>query len=418
MITGMVVEIKAKTCIILTPDGQFREIPLPPGGVRLGEEISYAPRRRHPIWQPVMAAACLLILLGAGLLYHGWLTRAVAFVSMDINPSVEMVLDRREYVCEAKGLNAAGEILLSRAMVVGRPLEEAINTLLTRAVQSSYLLPSQNNVVLTTITTKNGQEPALQPGKIYQTIVESLQSTGVPAEVVVETAAPEIRRQARKLGLSTGRYLIHVEGSKKGLDIGLEELKREGMASLEKKKGIVIGEVLGKRGYTGWVNLPKPVSQPGPEAGSNHRSPGLVNSKGLERVSITEDKTPRKHSGAGTPGQKTGAPVKPVLPDDVRELPGLRIQGDPPPGYDQEHNGIKERNINKEVNKNKEPDGKGLHDNDNQELRDSKDLSGTTERDQDLRNNKELKDNKDRKSNQGSDDNKAALPGSRPGGRM
>jgi hypothetical protein len=360
-----------------------------------------------------VAAACLLILLGAGLLYHGWLTRAVAFVSMDINPSVEMALDRREYVCEARGLNTAGEILLSRAAVLGRPVEEAIATILTRAVQANYLLPSQNNIVLTTITTKNGQEPALQSGKIYQTIFKSLQSTGVPAEVVVETATPEIRRQARKLGLSTGRYLIHVEGSKKGLDIGLEELKREGIASLEKRKGIVIGEVLGKHGYTGWVDLPKPVSQPGPEARSNHRSPGSVNNKGLERVSITEDKAPRVHPGAGTPAQKTSVPVKPVLPDDAREQPGLRIQGISPHGNDQEHNGIKERNINKEVNKNEEPEGKGLHDNDNQELRDNKDLPGTTDRDQDFRINKELKDNKDRKNNQNGDHNKAALPASR-----
>ncbi|NHM26053.1 anti-sigma factor domain-containing protein [Desulfofundulus sp. TPOSR] len=413
MITGIVVEIKAKTCIILTPDAQFREIPLPAGGVRLGEEICYIHRKRPVFWQSLMAAACLLILLGAGLLYHDWLSQAVAFVSMDINPSVEMALDRREYVCEARGLNTAGEILLSRAAVLGRPVEEAIATILTRAVQSNYLLPSQNNVVLTTITTKNGREPALQPGEIYQTIVKSLQSTGVPAEVVVETATPEIRRQARKLGLSTGRYLIHVEGSKKGLDIGLEELKREGIASLEKKKGIVIGEVLGEHGYTGWVDLPKPVSQPGPEARSNHPPSGSVNNKGLERVSITEDKAPRVHPGASTPAQKTSVPVKPVLPDDAREQPGLRTQGVSPHGNDQEHSGIKERNINKEINKNEEQEGKGLHDNDNQELRDNKVLPGTTDRDQDFRINKELKDNKDRKNNQNGDHNKAALPDSR-----
>ncbi|SHJ18810.1 anti-sigma factor domain-containing protein [Desulfofundulus thermosubterraneus] len=415
MVTGIVVEIKAKTCIILTPDAQFREIPLPTGGVRLGEEICYIPRRRTIFWQSLMAAACLLILLGAGLLYHGWLTQAVAYVSMDINPSVEMALDRREYVCEAKGLNAAGEILLSRAAVLGRPVEEAIATILIRAVQSNYLLPSQNNVVLTTITPKNGREPALQPGEIYQTIVKSLQSTGVPAEVVVETATPEIRRQARKLGLSTGRYLIHVEGSKKGLDIDLEELRREGMASLEKKKGIVIGEVLGKNGYTGWVDLPKSVSRPGPEARSNHRSPGLVNNKGLKRVSITEDKVSRTHSGTSTPVQKTSIPVKRVVPDDARGLPGLRVQGVPPHGNDQEHNGIKERNI-----KTEEPDGKGLYDNDNEVLRDNKDLPSTTDRDQDLHNNKKLKDNIDRKNNQNSDynNNKATLPDSRPSGRM
>ncbi|MGB9802698.1 anti-sigma factor domain-containing protein [Desulfofundulus sp.] len=338
MVTGIVVEIKTKTCIILTPDARFQEIPLPAGGVRLGEEICYVPRRHSMFRQLVLTAACLLIFLGAGLLYHGWSARAVAFVSMDINPSVEMSVDRREFVCEAKALNADGEILLSRAGILGRPVEEAINTLLARAVQSGYLLPFQENVVLTAVTTKHGQEAELQAGKIYRTIVKSLQSTGVPAEVVVETATPEIRRQAMKLGLSTGRYLLHVEGRKKGLDIGLEELKRESMASLEKKKGMVIGEVLGKHGCAGRVVLPGAVSRPGSETRSLHRSPGLANTKGLERVSITEDKAPRVHPGAGTPVQKRSLPVKYAVPDEAREQPGphtTRVV--PPPGYDQEH---------------------------------------------------------------------------------
>ncbi|WP_242655947.1 anti-sigma factor domain-containing protein [Desulfofundulus australicus] len=324
MLTGIVVEVKARSCIILTPDAQFREIPLPAGGARPGEEVSFSFRRRPVYWQSLLVAASLLLILGAGLFYRGWLNQAVAFVSLDINPSVEMALDRRELVCQARGLNAAGKDLLSRVPVLGLPVEKAIDSLLDRAVQSRYLQPARNNVILTTIAAGNGREPAPQAREIYQVIVRSLSSAGVPAEVVVETAAPEMRRQASKLGLSTGRYLIHVEGKKKGLNIGLEELKKEKISSLEQKKGVTIKEVLGKHGYSGWVPAPKAVE-------NNRSLPGAVKdtagSRVQERVPPPQGKASRVDHRSGAAVQEPAPPAERVTPGKDRELPGGGEEG-------------------------------------------------------------------------------------------
>ncbi|MQL53688.1 anti-sigma factor domain-containing protein [Desulfofundulus thermobenzoicus] len=324
MITGMVMEIRAKTCVILTPDGQFREVPLPPGGVRLGEEIT-CPSGRYISWRWLVAAACFLIFLGSGLLYYGWTTRAMAYVSMDINPSVELTLNRREYVCAARGLNPSGEQLLAGTGLLGRPLEEAINTLVARAVQSKYLLPDKNNVVLTAVTAENGQ--AVPPAeKVYRFIASSLQSVGVGAEVVVETTTPEMRRQAQKAGLSTGRYLLHVEAVKKGLDIGLEELKKESMTVLEEKKGFAISELLGGRGYAGWVGPGSRLSGKSPRvAGKDEQS--HVSDDGINRRLPGKVKTDAPgHADASTSARKKTIPVEPVLPAPA---PGHGLPGFP-----------------------------------------------------------------------------------------
>ncbi|MBE3588024.1 MAG: anti-sigma factor domain-containing protein [Thermoanaerobacteraceae bacterium] len=342
MITGMVMEIRARTCIILTPDGQFREVPLPPGGVRLGEEITCFPRRLNIPWRLLVAAACFLIFLGSGLLYYGWTTRAMAYVSMDINPSVELALNRREYVCAARGLNPPGEQLLAGTGLLGRPLEEAINTLLARAVQSKYLLPDKNNVVLTAVTAENGQ--AVPPAeKIYQVIAGSLQSAGVGAEVVVEAAPPEIRRQAQQAGLSTGRYLLHVEAAKKGLDIGLEELKKESMAVLEEKRGFAISELLGGRGYAGWAGPDTRLSGKSPR-GLGNDEPSPVSGEGIIRQIPGKGKTDApRHQDTGTPARKVTAPVGPVLPAPGQGLPGSRLYK-APSGEGDENSGERDGN--------------------------------------------------------------------------
>lgn len=236
--TGMVVEIKGKTCIILTPGGEFREVALPSGNVRLGDEItSAAPAKIPAWWKPLLAAAGVFLLLWAGFLYSGWSNEAVAYVGLDINPSVELGLNRRQLVCQAGSLDAEGAALLQKAAVRGLPLEKAIAALLAEAVTSRYLDPARENVVLTTVTAAKDEKremPAEQ--QITRYIENALRASGARAEVVVVETAPQVRRQAQEAGLSTGKYLLYLRGAQAGLPVSIEELKEETLAGLEAKK--------------------------------------------------------------------------------------------------------------------------------------------------------------------------------------
>ncbi|MEW6426260.1 MAG: anti-sigma factor domain-containing protein, partial [Bacillota bacterium] len=213
--TGMVVEIKGKTCIILTPGGEFREVALPSGNVRLGDEItSAAPAKIPAWWKPLLAAAGVFLLLWAGFLYSGWSNEAVAYVGLDINPSVELGLNRRQLVCQAGSLDAEGAALLQKAAVRGLPLEKAIAALLAEAVTARYLDPARENVVLTTVTAAKDEKremPAEQ--QISRYIENALRASGAGAEVVVVEAPPQVRRQAQEAGLSTGKYLLYLRGA-------------------------------------------------------------------------------------------------------------------------------------------------------------------------------------------------------------
>ena len=59
-------------------------------------------------WRALAAASCLLIVLLLG----GWLYLApTAYISVDINPSLELYVNRFDQVVSAKGYNQAGQAL-------------------------------------------------------------------------------------------------------------------------------------------------------------------------------------------------------------------------------------------------------------------------------------------------------------------
>lgn len=247
-ITGMVVELKEKTCVILTRSGEFREVRRPSREVRPGEEI-VAKTAAAVWWKPLLAAASVFILLWAGFLYSGWSNEAVAYVGLDINPSVELGINRRQQVCQASGLDAEGRALLQKVTLRGLPLDEAITAVLTEAVSEQYLNPAGENVILTTVTVVKEQSRAiLDREQISRCIQGTLNRSGVRAEVAVEEAPAEVRRQAREAGLSTGKYLQRLRGpEKRGLPVpgSIAGLPQKNAAVREEKEHFKTRELTG-----------------------------------------------------------------------------------------------------------------------------------------------------------------------------
>jgi len=137
---GIVMEVSRRTAVIMTQDGRFLKLKVSPD-VQIGQEIevaSGAASRMHVVRWMSVAAAVLLIL---GSLSAWSLDRvrtsgtvaAVAYVTIDINPSVEFGVDERAHVVEAVGINDEGRRLLREIDVLGREVEEATEELIVRA---------------------------------------------------------------------------------------------------------------------------------------------------------------------------------------------------------------------------------------------------------------------------------------------
>lgn len=85
---------------------------------------------------------------------------AVSFVGLDINPSIEITLDRKDRVVSVYGANEDGKVLLyGEEGIVGESVEDAVGKITVLAVELGYL-DENNAAVETSVSTtgKSGEE--------------------------------------------------------------------------------------------------------------------------------------------------------------------------------------------------------------------------------------------------------------------
>lgn len=235
-VKGMLMEAKGKKGIVMTKDGQFVQVRLSGGPVALGEEIS------AKVWQQTnwfkygfIAAAFLLLFMLPG--YHLLNKQAIAYVALDINPSIELAVDKNINIIKAQGLNDEGSQVVSRTDVSGMNLYEGLPVLVQQAIRDGYLAEEQDNVVLTTITTVKDQPTSqISKHKVEVAIKEPIKELqNISASVVIEESDMDNRDGAQRVGLSTGKYLLYQAAQEQGCKVTLEEVKNQNIQQLISK---------------------------------------------------------------------------------------------------------------------------------------------------------------------------------------
>ncbi len=86
---------------------------------------------------------------------------AAAFVSLDINPSIELTLDKNDKVISVYGANEDGQVLLYKEDgIIGADVETAVGKITSLAVEYGYL-DEGNKVVETSVTSAKGSAEKL-----------------------------------------------------------------------------------------------------------------------------------------------------------------------------------------------------------------------------------------------------------------
>jgi len=246
---GMVVKIIGDSCILLTNEGEYKKVPLPVNGVtRVGQIIAYVEKKKSFPYLNLkyfaMAASLLLIVL-IGQIYLGRTQpAAAAFVTIDINPSIELAVLADRRVASARGLNSDGVMILEEVKVKGLDLHEAVKLIVAQAVADQFLAAEEENIILVTLTTNNDGESVVDLESIYESVKSPVELNGLETEVIIEPVDTAVREEAEKAGISTGRYLLLQKTAKKGVAVNAGEISAMNLGKLEKDKKISIIELL------------------------------------------------------------------------------------------------------------------------------------------------------------------------------
>lgn len=242
---GLVMEKGDRTCVILTPDGQFRRVPLPAAGAGVGEEIevTLAEGRPRRAWLLVASLTLAVLLLGQFFLLSP--ARAVAYISLDINPSLQLAVDRKEQILEVTAMDEAAGQVVAGLDLRGRPLAEGLEAVLARAVQQGYLGKDRDGLVLLAVVPAREQRevPALAD-EVADLAMRTLQARSAPARVVATALPGEARQGAVQSGLSPGKYALGQALAGEGKDIALDQLKNMSLKEIEAEQGERIENLL------------------------------------------------------------------------------------------------------------------------------------------------------------------------------
>ncbi len=175
------------------------------------QEIYVRPSRRVRLYRrfrtaAVAAAACLCMaaLAGGVALYQN--SRVESIVGLDVNPSLELSVNRNEKVLQAKALNEDAEGILDGMDLKNVDLDIAVNALIGSMVRGGYLNELDNAILVTVANDDEEKASALRQDVVVD-IETSLEEHEVTA-VVYDQQAPvsdEVEELAKEYGISYGK---------------------------------------------------------------------------------------------------------------------------------------------------------------------------------------------------------------------
>ncbi len=168
-------------------------------------------------------AACLVLvaIIPVGMyLYNDVRT----IVTMDINPSVELSLNRFNIVVNAAGMNADGQELLDANPVKGMPCEAALEKLMmTEQIQNAV---EDNNALEVVVFSVDGSSTTTTE----EIVKTASKNTGCHSSC--SSASSEEYNQAQQLGLTVGKYRAYLALCEAGLEVSPEEVRNMTMREL------------------------------------------------------------------------------------------------------------------------------------------------------------------------------------------
>ena len=258
---GIIMQIANGHAIVLTKNREFLKIPLL-DGMSVGQEVDVpatadirkvSEKKRNwfmKTWKQTGAvAACLLLAVGffGSQSFLGGDPKAYAYVTVDINPSIELSIDDKHKVVDFKGLNQDGEQVLNDLKLQGMSVDEAISKLAEIAKNKGYL-NEQSEVLITASPAVDTDQTSSDLDQIEHNLVATVQkvtsANGAAVDVEGIVVSEGVRKAAQEAGVSPGKFAFYLSAQSNGVDVDLNALKEESIHAIINKQGNGLAEVM------------------------------------------------------------------------------------------------------------------------------------------------------------------------------
>ena len=164
-------------------------------------------------WTSLIAACLAVMLLGGGGLFYQRANAVASVVSLDVNPSIELKVNRSEEVLVCTPLNEDAKAILADmgngADLKGAKLDVAVNAIVGSLVRNGYL-NSISSAIMISVEDKDTARAEKLQRELTSTVDGVLQTSEAKAAVLTQTLTQDATReqQARENNISTGKVAL------------------------------------------------------------------------------------------------------------------------------------------------------------------------------------------------------------------
>ncbi|MGM7682334.1 anti-sigma factor domain-containing protein [Cytobacillus sp. Hm23] len=255
---GVIMEISSKFVTVLTDDGEFlRTNKLLEQQYDIGQEIIFLPFRegkrsysfllkitRIEKWKLALVSTIAALLVFISILPFYTPNKVFAYMSIDINPSIELSINNKLEVLSVTALNTEGERIIENLPDWEKQdITFVTNSIIDESKKNGYLIEG-SNLLITTVQIHQESTTKDVEKKLEEKIViisETLEKDTI--HVTSVKSDENTRKKAEEQGISTGKYLIeeaenrdkdHKEGE--GAKTSSSNLKNENIIKLENQR--------------------------------------------------------------------------------------------------------------------------------------------------------------------------------------
>ncbi|WP_059173754.1 anti-sigma factor domain-containing protein [Bacillus sp. FJAT-27445] len=225
MRTGIIMEMDESFLTLLTPEGEFLRARRKEKVYSIGEEITFEPALQSHnkkgfvfgklagMKRTWIAAAAAIIIMASGLIPLQGSNQVYAYMSIDVNPSIELGVNDKMQVLKLNAYNSAGKKIVSGLKDWEKEnVSTVAENILSEIGRQGYFTET-NTVIISAVKTDKEEKQAEK--KLNETIKEiSATAKKENHEVTVINGSAKDLKEARKRGVTTGIYKAGVETTK------------------------------------------------------------------------------------------------------------------------------------------------------------------------------------------------------------
>ncbi len=177
------------------------------------------PRMR---FQKTFAAACAALLLAIGITGYSWTKTPVSYISIDVNPSIELSLNRFGRVVSATAFNAEGRKILETLSLKGKRDTTAVHEIIENETMQTFL-SDEAELVLTVAEEKTQRGLNRRMKACSNHLSHECQHIRADIEIVED---------AHSYGLSFGKYYAYLQLSQYDSGVTPEDCKHMDISTI------------------------------------------------------------------------------------------------------------------------------------------------------------------------------------------